>query len=688
MAKWADLIIRWSFYLLFFFVPLIFFSGSFELFEYNKMMLTYALTLVVGAAWLIKIVVNHKINFQKTYLIIPLALYLGSHILSTIFSIDVQTSIWGYYSRFHEGLVATTCYLILYFAVVSNLKKQDIMRIFYVSLASGTIVSLWGILEHFGSSPSCWFITGSGGVDCWIQDVKSRVFATLGQPNWMAAYLDVLILISLGLIVQAKKVKPYFLIFTPLFFAALLFTRSRSGILGLMLGLGVFAGFYIYTNRKDLNFKKLLTKPLLIVLGALLVLTVLFGLPFAQTENWSLERITSQKSIQPVTKTVDPTISITESGDIRNIVWEGALKVWQRYPVFGSGVETFAYSYYKDRPVAHNLVSEWDFLYNKAHNEYLNILATTGLVGTLAYLSILGVYTWWFLKSKKDVLTIALYAGWTTILVTNFFGFSVVIIGLFFFLIPAFSLILKEPEEEIKTHPTKPLTLWSWVFISIVLVVALIGILKLWSMWQADKSYAYGKNLDGVQQYQAGYKYLAEAVETSPGEPTYRDELAYNESVLALAYFGQSSTSAEAKFLTDEAIKNSNEVVSSSPSILSFWKTRTRLFYNLANIDKRYLFEALNSIKKAAELAPTDAKVNYNYGLLLGQTGDINGGIVVLKRVTQMKPDYADAHFALGTYYDQKGDKEKARAEMEYMLNKIGNDDRAKKWLEENKQTL
>lgn len=127
-----------------------------------------------------------------------------------------------------------------------------------------------------------------------------------------------------------------------------------------------------------------------------------------------------------------PGPGITDSEAIRMPVWKGAIKIWQRYLIFGSGVETFAYSYYLDRPAEHNLLSEWDFLYNKAHNEYLNILATTGSLGFLSYLSLLGG-TIWLIKKNPSLL-----GAYVSILVTNFFGFSVVIIGLYFFLIPAF----------------------------------------------------------------------------------------------------------------------------------------------------------------------------------------------------------------------------------------------------------
>ena len=68
----------------------------------------------------------------------------------------------------------------------------------------------------------------------------------------------------------------------------------------------------------------------------------------------------------------------TDPGKIRLLVWQGAFEAWKNNPIFGTGVETFAFAYYKYKSPAHNLTSEWNFLYNKAHNEFLNYLTTTG----------------------------------------------------------------------------------------------------------------------------------------------------------------------------------------------------------------------------------------------------------------------------------------------------------------------
>ncbi len=727
MAKFAQKLIEYSFYFLFFLVPLVFYSSSFELFEYNKMMLTYAVTTLIVIAWIIKLESLHGFapkkwwqQIKKTPLDIPISLYLVSHLLSTVFSIDPHISLWGYYSRFHEGLLASFSYVLLYYAAVSNLNRSHVTKIFFVTFISSLIVSVWGIMEHFGSSLSCFFITGQMNNACWIQDVKNRVFATLGQPNWMAAYLNISILLLIGqatsYIFSRSKEKSasmltilFYVITLFTFVSAFLFTKSRSGFLAIAAGLALFITIVLLKNLHHRQSYYYLGA----VVAIIAIAITAFGLPFPDLEKYSLEhfltvtnlQVTQKNPVKPISDGfID--IGVSESGDIRKIVWQGAIKIWQRYPILGSGVETYAYAYYKDRPVAHNMTSEWDFLYNKAHNEFLNVLATTGTVGMISYLSLIVTFILWFIKkSSFNPLLVSLFAAWTTIHITNFFGFSVVIIGLFFFLIPAFSFILSSPnsEEKIETQsdPTS-----RWIITGIVVVLGIITEINLLNLWRADKAYAYGKNLDSVGQYLPAVPYLSKAIALNPGEPTFKDEFSYNQAVLASALFQkiEESTASGIENLTKDqklslkfpsvnlsaqelmsiAIENSNAAVEISPESLPFWKTRTKTLYQLTTIDPNLLARSLEAIQKAAELAPTDAKVHYNLGLLLAQNGQTKNAITALEDTAKMKPDYRDAFYALGLYYNQIGEKEKSRQAMLYILTKIGPDPEAKKFLEEN----
>ncbi len=173
-----------------------------------------------------------------------------------------------------------------------------------------------------------------------------------------------------------------------LLYAAFTFTFSRGATLGLLSGLISFIIFYsavLYFFDKSTVVKKYNNfRPLLIGLLIFLIINLFFG-----------SAITRFKLLKGSTTPIRPTSPAavtqleaggTESGQIRLIVWRGALEVFKHNPWIGSGVETFAYSYYGFRPVEHNLVSEWDFLYNKAHNEFLNYLATTGAIGLVAYI--------------------------------------------------------------------------------------------------------------------------------------------------------------------------------------------------------------------------------------------------------------------------------------------------------------
>src|SRR5664279_2413108 len=136
--------IEYSFYTLFFLVPLIFWSSTSELFEFNKMWVTFGLTIIIAAAWFTKMTLEKRIIIQKTPLDIYLLLFLFSQIISTLFSLDSHVSWWGYYSRFNGGLFSTICYIFLYYAFVTNLTIKHVLKTLTVSLVTGLIVALCG----------------------------------------------------------------------------------------------------------------------------------------------------------------------------------------------------------------------------------------------------------------------------------------------------------------------------------------------------------------------------------------------------------------------------------------------------------------------------------------------------------------------------------------------------------------
>ena len=143
-------IINCLFYTLFFLTPLVLHTKTSELFEFNKMIVVYLFTILIITAWLARMIIEKEYIFKRTFLDIPLLVFITSQVLSTLVSIDMRTSIFGYYSRFHGGLLSTLSYLLLYWSFVSNMSPQATISSIYSLLASAILVSIYAILQKLG----------------------------------------------------------------------------------------------------------------------------------------------------------------------------------------------------------------------------------------------------------------------------------------------------------------------------------------------------------------------------------------------------------------------------------------------------------------------------------------------------------------------------------------------------------
>ena len=614
--------LRFLFLVLFFLTPLIFTQSNSELFELPKMYFVYLLTILITTFHLINVFQKQVPLIKKNFLHIPLALFLISQIISTVYSIDPHTSFFGYYSRLNGGLLSLICYFVLYLILSVYISGDFKKQIINFSLFSGLFVSVYAIAQHFGIDKN-W----------WVQDVQSRVFSTFGQPNWLAAYLCVLIPFSLHKILNSKiKSLDFFIgnLSLIIFYLSLLFTKSKSGIIACLISLAIYFLFDLIKTKK---INKLLIVDYLLII----IFTVFINNPIK-------DKIFSPKSeTKNSTPEVSNKLNITSSGDIRKIVWTGAIDLWKKFPIFGTGVETFAYSYYWTRPVEHNLTSEWDYLYNKAHNEYINYLATTGIVGLTTYSFLIVSILFLLLKSqfsKKDLdgLNLAILASFSSLLITNFAGFSVVITSLFFFLLPT----LSSPDQKISPSKNK-----KNILIIPLLILSLFLVSKTILFYLADISFAKAENYDSINDYQKAMDYIQTSHKFNPQEPLYADKIASIYSKIAL--------NSEKQEDVDQAVKYSNLAIQISPANINFWKQRAQTYLYLSGVDSKYFSESISSLSKASLLAPTDAKIYYSIGQFLETAKLKKEAIPYYQKAIELKPNYDYAYFALGKIYlDQK----------------------------------
>lgn len=670
--------IRFLFYFLFFFVPIVMWTRSSEVFEFNKMLFVYINTILIGSFWLIKSVASKKFSIAKTPIDIPILLFLTSQIISTLLSIDPHTSIWGYYSRFHGGLASTISYIILFYAFITHFgsEKKALNTIIWMIISSSSLVAIYGVLEHFGIDKHV-----------WVQDVQSRVFSTLGQPNWLSAFL--LAILPVAVIsffnTQNKLYKYLYSGISLLLFITILYTKSRSGIGATFI---VLAILYVYTlinsfRNKSTNSKITIFASILLILITLFLVGTpwtptpqsiktasIYGGPAWPTAEKYLNKLNLTSQFKPVQvdllTPVDKEnyerreqglrVGGSDSMEIRSIVWQGAVELAKKYPFFGTGVDTFGYSYYWVRPIAHNMLSEWDFLYNRAHNEYLNFAATTGFIGLFTYLLMVTSFLYIFLKAHKNnnPLAFPAFLGFTSILITNYFGFSVVTVALLFFFFPAY-IISSSSLFSIVTKPVKLNFSLSVFTISALSIYLISGVYKL---WVADLEYANAKAslLYGPSYLSTAMVSLEKAVKINNKEPLYKSILAEAQSQAAM-YINEelktlpASTAAEVKTqyinardqYANAAKTNSQVAIDMNPYQTNYYKTKAKVGLYLSTFDPSSYNDVINSLLKVSEKAPTDAKVIYNIGLVYSNMNKIEEAKQAFAKAIELKPDYYEA---------------------------------------------
>jgi len=612
-------------------------------------------------------IVNKKIILKKTLLDIPIILFLLSQIISSIFSIDKSVSIFGYYGRFNGGLISIISYIILFYGFISNeINYQSVLK---TSLISSLVVIIWGLPGKFGHDLSCpvfstilLFFSGNysdnrfvniwkNGFNnsCWstetnVFDPASRMFSTLGQPNWLGAFLAINFFIGLYFLLKNKNNTKYLVlntIYLLLNFIVIVFTRSRSALASVIVSLLIFP--ILYFLKPIIQTVK---KYWLYFLSGFLILGILSLFIFIST---------TKKSNS----------SVTDSLDIRKIVWQGAISLGLKYPFFGTGVETFAYSYFFVRPVSHNLTSEWDYLYNKAHNEYLNYLATTGFIGLLTYLGFIGTFIILIIRKIKDqkhpphlhfdFLTLSLFCGWLTILMTNFFGFSTTTINIYFYLIPAILIMATMISPSVDGQSSGSLQWLQKFQIFIILSFTVYLLFSISVYFLADISYAQGIAYlkPSVADYQKAAYYLDRAIKLHD-DSVYEDKFSYSLAYISVLAAQEKNTELANQYLELSNYFNQKSLKSSPENVL-YWKTRAKnqYLYYMITLNKDNLIEGISSLEKARFFSPTDPKIPYSLVVFYSMLGDleknpqvkktiINKMFSELDKMLKLKPDFQD----------------------------------------------
>ena len=228
---------------------------------------------------------------------------------------------------------------------------------------------------------------------------------------------------------------------------------SRTIFIAGLAGIGVFFVIAIFRRfKRNSEFGFSMKKAFLFV-GFLSVITVMSQISFsgaANNENTTLKRFASGEHGQYTFQS-------------RLLSWGIAFEMFKANPAFGSGADNFVTDY----RAAHEIYSQNDpnnellkideiVLPERAHNEYLQILAELGVVGTLFFLWFLfgigGLLFAAFRQRKVSIVSAGAIAGIVAFLVSSMassYSFRVPANGICFFFVLALAVegLLKDKRK-------------------------------------------------------------------------------------------------------------------------------------------------------------------------------------------------------------------------------------------------
>lgn len=283
------------------------------------------------------------------------ALFNFSFLVLSMVSVAWATSYIQWYSAFISLFQITIICILLSDYIDTDVKVNKILSYF---LISSIIMVIYLVIN---TPITDWVDAMQASTDASTSE--NRIGPSIGfQPNALGMICGFTIVIWLYFITSQKKYKKISMIMIFTLMGVLLFTKSRKAFITAILGLIMY--WTLYRPRKKSMFLVLI----FMLLGFLLILWLIMNVPFLY--NIFGFRLVGLFGL------FDSSISQDASVTTRVDMVQVGIDLFKEHPFNGVGFGNFSYYYFHS-------YNGWAETY--AHNNYVELLSSTGIVGTVLY---------------------------------------------------------------------------------------------------------------------------------------------------------------------------------------------------------------------------------------------------------------------------------------------------------------
>jgi O-antigen ligase len=304
-----------------------------------------------------------EIDLRYEPILWALVAFVAASFLSALFSPAREHSLFGDFERM--GGVIAWLHLALFFLLLRTLSEREWRWILNAALGVSLLVSGSAIVDHIRA------VSALLSSDAAL----AASSATVGNGGLLAAYLLFGVGLAAYLASTASRFRLLYLAAAAIDLLGLLYAENRSTIVGLVLG--GLAGATIFAALQTRSRKRWIAPGIAIAFASVVVATSV-GI-----------RAAPEGFLSRNTPTVLRRLALTNpagNDESRTMQWRAAVEGFRDRPLLGYGPENhdLVWSAHFDPDV---YLMDTD-VFDRTHNQFLEVLATTGLIGALTFAGI------------------------------------------------------------------------------------------------------------------------------------------------------------------------------------------------------------------------------------------------------------------------------------------------------------
>lgn len=690
---------KYLFFAILFIAPLAIIPFPWDWTERGMSLLILGLSTIIISLEMIKLIWEGKVTFLKSALDGGILAVFVSLLLSTIFSKDLSSSIWGTDGRLGSGLIIFVTILLVCLCARTFIKSIKDIKLALLALVAGfTITNILSILSFLG-------------VNVWgfvpvYKDLSQAGLPLLRSSKTHLFINFIVMLINTGFIAdffinrEGKKTA-----FTIAIVASVI-SAINIWIFSINQGIGLIILFILllialwFLGIKKLKIAPATSKDILIM-GIAIVLFVLIPTIILQIP--ALRTVIVPKSINLVAQ-------VSLGSDVSWIIAASVFVASFGRGLLGMGVDTYSIAYNLYKPLNQNLLQYNGVNFYYGASELFTQFANGGLIWLLAW----GFLGFVILRMiRRDMGKVKIYKeeinnSWLLVILdvvilfiflSSFFAvYSVLVLLILFTVIALRSVLLeilsKGTEEKfvikLWTANLKPenetgkATYNLSIVLSIVVACLGLGTLGMWVSKTIASAYLLKAESYTVEQ-NAKYKDMSPTIEQREAfinSMTYYYATASKfdgsnplmnrkTGAMYLELVGISAEkysknggdpTANASLISDVgkwknyALDFTRKSIDVDPAIYSNWETRAQVYMGLVGMGfKDYASDSLYSLNKAVELNPLNYDLYYSQAQVYLINGDKDSALSSLTKVLSINAQHVPSLMLAADINNQKG---------------------------------